>query len=178
MAALAASLVSFGAAARDADTPWWHPDGLQLKTGGGEHVKSATVGLVWKFGWRKNYEAGTLTAYVEAEIGQWRTAGGADDRSVTQLGVAPMLRLYPTAAGSGWFVEAGIGANIIAPLYRNSGKRFSTAFSFGDRLGIGRRFGDRRLHEVSLRLEHFSNAGIKHPNPGQNFLQLRYARYF
>jgi len=177
-AALAASLVSFGAAARDADTPWWHPDGLQLKAGGGEHVQSAGAGLVWDLGWRKNYEPGALTGYVEAEIGQWRTSGRADDRSVTQLGVTPMLRFYPKAVGSGWFVEAGIGANTIAPLYRNDDKRFSTAFNFGDRVGIGRRFGDRQLHEISMRVEHFSNGSIKKPNPGENFLQLRYTRYF
>jgi hypothetical protein len=31
---------------------------------------------------------------------------------------------------------------------------------------------------VGLRLSHVSNAGIKEPNPGENFLQLRYARSF
>jgi hypothetical protein len=29
-----------------------------------------------------------------------------------------------------------------------------------------------------LRIQHSSNASLKHPNPGQNFLQLRYARHF
>ena len=33
-------------------------------------------------------------------------------------------------------------------------------------------------HELALRLQHFSNAGIKHPNPGENFVQLRYAQGF
>jgi hypothetical protein len=31
--------------------------------------------------------------------------------------------------------------------------------------------------EVALRVEHFSNAGISHPNPGENFLQLRLSAY-
>ncbi len=89
-----------------------------------------------------------------------------------------MLRFYPKAVGSGWFVEGGIGANTIGPLYRNDDKRFSTAFNFGDRVGIGRRFGDRGRHEISMRVEHFSNGGIKKPNPGENFLQLQYTRHF
>ncbi|RYG65377.1 acyloxyacyl hydrolase, partial [bacterium] len=29
--------------------------------------------------------------------------------------------------------------------------------------------------EIALRIEHFSNASIQKPNPGQNFVQLRYA---
>jgi len=45
-------------------------------------------------------------------------------------------------------------------------------------VGIGRRFGDRGRHEISMRVEHFSNGSIKKPNPGENFLQLRYTRYF
>lgn len=39
----------------------------------------------------------------------------------------------------------------------------------------------RTLHRflpAALRLQHFSNASIRHPNPGENFVQLRYARRF
>ena len=39
-------------------------------------------------------------------------------------------------------------------------------------------FGEQKLNEISLRFEHHSNAAIKQPNPGENFLQLRYARRF
>jgi hypothetical protein len=42
-------------------------------------------------------------------------------------------------------------------------------------MAVGRMFGAERQHELVLRLEHFSNAGIDHPNPGENFVQLRYA---
>jgi lipid A 3-O-deacylase len=173
--AVAAALLPFAAMARDADTPWWHPDGLLLQAGGGQHVQSAAAGLVWDTDWHANYAIGAFSAYVEADIGQWRTSGRADDRTFTQLGVTPMLRFHPRAFGSGWFVETGIGANAISPLYDNGDKRFSTAFNFGDRMGVGRRFGERNAHEITLRIEHFSNAGIKKPNPGENFVQLLYA---
>ena len=69
-------------------------------------------------------------------------------------------------------------ANAIAPRYRNGSREFSTNFNFGDHVGVGRRFGDHGEHELSLRVQHFSNAGIKDPNPGQNFLQVRYAHWF
>ena len=66
------------------------------------------------------------------------------------------------------------GVNVLAPLYRSRDKRFSTAFNFGDHVGIGVQLGDDHGQELSLRLQHFSNAGIKDPNPGENFVQLRY----
>jgi lipid A 3-O-deacylase len=43
---------------------------------------------------------------------------------------------------------------------------------------VGRSFGADRRHELSLRVSHFSNCGIETPNPGENFLQLRYATKF
>jgi hypothetical protein len=38
--------------------------------------------------------------------------------------------------------------------------------------------GASREHEFSLRVEHFSNAGIKHPNPGQKFAGRECTRRF
>ena len=77
-----------------------------------------------------------------------------------------------------WFVEAGLGGYVSSKLYESRDKRFSTAFNFGTHIGVGYLFGEQLKNEISLRLEHHSNAGIKHPNPGDNFLQLRYARRF
>lgn len=67
----------------------------------------------------------------------------------------------------------GIGGNFLLPIYRSGTKRFSTAFKFGDRLAIGRRFGDGGRHELAFRFQHCSNAGIRHPNLGEDFLQIR-----
>jgi lipid A 3-O-deacylase len=75
-----------------------------------------------------------------------------------------------------WFSEIGVGANYIVPLYRTGHKLFSTEFNFGDHIGVGYQFGGRRQHALMVRLQHFSNAGIEHPNPGENFVQLRYSR--
>ena len=49
---------------------------------------------------------------------------------------------------------------------------FSTRFQFGDHLGVGVRRGQ---YDIGLRLQHLSNAGLRNPNPGVNFLQLHLA---
>jgi lipid A 3-O-deacylase len=45
-------------------------------------------------------------------------------------------------------------------------------------IGMGRSFGGHGKNEISLRLQHFSNGGIKKPNPGENFVRVRYTRRF
>jgi lipid A 3-O-deacylase len=63
--------------------------------------------------------------------------------------------------------------------YETPRKRFSTRWNFYDMVGVGHTYGGpQERHEVGLRLVHTSNAGIKNPNPGENFLQLRYAYRF
>ena len=79
---------------------------------------------------------------------------------------------------SAFFVEAGIGATLADKRYQTPEREFSTRFNFASHLGAGLRLGARRQHEVMLRVQHVSNAGIKHPNPGNNFVQLRYALHF
>jgi hypothetical protein len=34
-------------------------------------------------------------------------------------------------------------------------------------------FGDKDQFDLGLRLQHLSNAGIEHPNPGVNFVIMR-----
>jgi lipid A 3-O-deacylase len=86
-----------------------------------------------------------------------------------------VLHLHPDGSLSHWFAELGVGANYIVPVFDSGHKRFSTEFNFGDHVAIGRQFGLHGRQEISLRVEPFSNAGIEHPNPGENFLQMRYA---
>jgi len=67
---------------------------------------------------------------------------------------------------------------VLVPVYRTEKKHFSTSLNFGDHLAVGRTFGGRAEHDLAARFQHFSNAGIRQPNPGENFLQLRYSRRF
>lgn len=154
----------------------WRPSAVFVQAGAGQQVNSGAVGVSWDWDWHHDASVGRITGSTELLAGEWRAHDPG--HSFTQVGVTPVLRLYPNAWGSGWFVEGAIGANAITQHYENRGKHFSTVFNFGDHLGVGRRFGTSMQHEVTLRVEHFSNGGISHPNPGENFVQVRYTRRF
>jgi lipid A 3-O-deacylase len=152
------------------------PTGVFVQAGVGDQSTDAYLaGLTWTLPWRYNFGFGSFGAYFGAAIGRWHTNGPKESTAwPTQISATPTLRFSPRVA-SNWFAEIGVGANDIVPLFKSGHKRFSTEFNFGDHVGIGREFGPM---EVSLRVEHFSNAGISHPNPGENFVQLRYAYHF
>jgi lipid A 3-O-deacylase len=151
------------------------PSSVFLQAGAADHVDTLSLGAIWKLPWQRDVSFGRLSTSIEASVGEWQTHGRRHHtRPFAQLGFTPSLRFYPDALGGHWFDEAGIGANEIAPAYHTGGKRFSTAFNFGDHLAIGRELGAGHRQEIALRVEHFSNAGIDHPNPGENFVQVRW----
>lgn len=155
-------------------------DAVFLQTGRAEHALSVSAGAAWDWSWRKPTRAGWWTGYWEVGVAGWRNqpaASGPDGRWFAQVGLTPVLRFEPQAL-PGLFLEGGIGANLVLPRYRTRNKQFTTLFNFGDHLAVGGRFGERRQHELALRFEHFSNGGIKKPNPGENFVQLRYQHHF
>jgi hypothetical protein len=92
------------------------------------------------------------------------------------IGLTPVFRFSRDEASARFFVEAAIGAHLLSETSPYSGREFSTAFQFGDLIGVGWRLGQERMFELALRIEHFSNAGIKHPNQGIEFVQLRLVR--
>jgi hypothetical protein len=158
----------------------WVPDAVFAQVGAAEKATSAyTVGATWNWNWNRRYRFGLVTGYTEATLGRWQTDDpGEGSNWFTQVGITPVLRLFPPLGDERWFAEVGIGANYIAPNYRTEGKRFSTEFNFGDHAAFGRILGDHRQASVALRIQHFSNGGIDAPNPGENFAQLRYAYQF
>lgn len=121
---------------------------------------------------------GELTAATEAFASHWSGRGAGEPVTFTQVGLVPLLRYRFSAGRSDWFMEAGIGIALTDRPYRTDQKQFSTRFNFVDMAGVGRSFGAQRRQEISLRIAHTSNANIKKPNPGQDFLQLRYAALF
>lgn len=157
------------------------PDTFFIKTGLAEKAAAFSLGGGWdKSDWLWSSLPDTLSLAFEVEIGHWQTFRLHNEQAeFTQVGVTPMLRLpLTTSTRQQWFVEGGVGFHFIVPLYRNREKRFSTSFNFQDLLGIGVRYGKARRNEVVLYASHFSNADINQPNPGENFMQLRYLRHF
>jgi lipid A 3-O-deacylase len=61
-------------------------------------------------------------------------------------------------------------------VYNNNGRAFSTAFQFGDHIGVGYVFSNG--WEAGLKIQHFSNGAIKKPNPGANVATVKVGYHF
>ena len=143
----------------------------------GTHAATVGVTMPWS-GWSYDLWGGRVRGLwdIYATRLSFDGARGYDD--TWMFGLTPTLRWRADNGSAPWFVEAGIGLSYMTDRYITVHKEFSTSFNFASHLGVGYNFGDQRRHEVQLRLEHVSNAGIKHPNPGENFAQLRYGYHF
>jgi len=103
---------------------------------------------------------------VELGGGIWRVPDLAGTTRRFDLHATPVWR----ADYARTYVEAGIGAYLLSHTINNDTTHMSTSFEFGSHLGAGLRIGERRDIRVGIALQHLSNAGIKEPNSGVNFL--------
>lgn len=155
------------------------PRGMFVQAGAGEDsARALSVGAVWPWSWQRQVRGGRLEGITEAYVSRWSVKDNGGRTGFTHVGVVPMLRYRFDEGRSRWFVEGGIGLTYMDRTYRTSDKQFSTRYNFADVLGAGRNFGAGQRHEVSVRLTHFSNGGLKHPNPGMNLVRLRYGVMF
>lgn len=155
------------------------PDAVEVIGGMGKHsTRSLSAGLVWDWDVHKQRRA-LLTAQTELILSHWRAdALGGGTQGLQQVTLLPLLRMELDRGRSPWYLELGIGASYLTRDYVTPEKKFSTRWNFYDVLGGGYRFGESERHEIGLRYVHVSNAGLKLPNPGEDFLQLRYAVRF
>lgn len=135
-------------------------------------------GVVWDLPWKREILGQPVTTLGEASISHWQARGLGHSHGFTHVALVPLARMRFDGGRSPWFADAGIGLSLTDRLFVTQTKKFTTTFNFVDTVGIGRSFGADRRQDMSLRLQHVSNAGIRVPNPGQNFLQLRYAAAF
>ncbi len=77
--------------------------------------------------------------------------------------------------GERFYIEAGIGATVLNHA-SFADKDLGSAFQFGDHIGLG--FLVTPQSRLGLRYSHFSNAGIKTPNPGLDVTQVTYTYQF
>ena len=154
------------------------PVGVFVEGGISDDSRSVVVGAAWTWVQPSKWGAGNASGYLETSVGEWachREEGLGYRHCSTQFGITPVLR-YEPSFWAHWYMELGIGADVIAPAWHTDKRRFSTEFNFGDHVGLGRKFGDD--DEIELRAEHYSNGGYKNPNPGENWFQLRYMHWF
>lgn len=155
-------------------------DSGSFELGTGDQTQVARVGLQsqWPTTWPQSN--GThLGAYWDLTFSQWRWTRppGAShaNQELYDLGITPVFRLQSDGK-KGFYAEAGIGAHLLfSDYYDPSGERFSTRFQFGDHFGVG--YVTQDGMDLSLKIQHFSNGGIRQPNPGVLFgvLKLGYA---
>jgi len=152
-------------------------DSASAEYGTGNGAGMWRIGAQWK--WQSRWlQSGNwhMGGYWDAQVGQW---SGDGKNTITDLGLTPVFRYQQTTPSSiSPYVEGAIGFHLISPVRLEPARGFSTAFQFGDHIGAGARFGERGRYDLSLRFQHLSNAGIKKPNNGINFTQLRFQYHF
>lgn len=162
----------------------YRPEPRRMFVDGGRaagDVGLASVGVQIPWAWHRPFLGGELSGHWDAHVAHWRVPAGRAEpgrRHWTQVALVPTLRLRFDGGRSAWFLEGGIGLSVLDGHYTTRHKTFSTRFNFTDHQGIGFNFGERRQHELMLVLRHVSNGGIRKPNPGENFMQVRYSRAF
>jgi lipid A 3-O-deacylase len=156
-------------------------DSFSLEAAAGKH-HTQLVRAAAQWNWDKKWfdSNGThLSGYWDASVAVWRgnrhRGVEGDKQHIVDIGFTPVFR-FERSSKKGLYAEAGIGLHLFSELYDNDGRRLSTAFQFGDHIGAGYVF-DNGL-DLGLRLQHFSNGGIKKPNGGVDFAVLRVAYAF
>jgi len=114
---------------------------------------------------------GRIDLTVEMGVSYWKARRDEPD-TMWQLSAIPMLRWWPNDAV---YLELGSGPTI-ANRSEFAGRDLSTRFQFGSHLGVGILI--QKSHRLGIRYSHYSNAGIKKPNPGLDLLQVAYTYRF
>jgi hypothetical protein len=154
-------------------------DGVSIEAGTGNSTQLVRFGAQWNWGTPLLQFGSThLSGYWDASIAQWRGNRYQNTdatQNITDIGFTPVFR-FEGNSKKGPYFEGGIGAHLQSHLYDNAGRKLSTAFEFGDHIGFGYVFQNN--FDLGIRLQHFSNGGIKHPNNGVNFAVVRAAYQF
>ncbi len=130
--------------------------------------------------YRPTWRAFALDLYAEGTLGVWKvyepgtpepdmlyTAGVALAYSLAKMNAKPLAPRLEAGTGFRHFSETMLGKRPV-----------STHFQFMYYVGLAWRFGDQQRYETGVRFNHISNANIEEPNPGMDFLTLKFTRAF
>jgi len=168
-----------------ADTPSDRITGAYVDLGraphGADSSNSLTLGVAVPYALTESMRSGALSFYGDYFLSVWNAPLPRDQggwHNYYQIGAIGTFRWRFAGGDSPWYTEAGIGVTQMNDIYHTPDREFSTRFQFTEALGVGYSFGAERRQEVSLRFQHFSNADIKTPNPGENWFRVRYLYRF
>ena len=160
-------------------------DGMSFEYGHSDSSNSSVnmyrVGVQWDWS-KKLVEAGNwhLGGYWESDFSYWTNNSFAKTNSgLVEFGFTPVFRIQQTTRSAlSPYLEAGVGLHLLSRTSVSTQRQFGSAFQFGDHIGVGVRFGDKGHYDIGYRYQHLSNAGIKGPNQGINFHELRLQYHF
>jgi lipid A 3-O-deacylase len=178
-AACAAVLFAQAACAADGLVPHGLVDSASLEFGSNPEQRMVRVAAQkdWDQRWfpRNGYH---LSGYWEGNLALWRLSAYENvqgrNKNIAVIGFTPVLR-YQSDSKLGLYGEIGVGVNLLSTLYKNEDKELSTAFQFGDHIGVGY---TTAKWDFGLRFQHYSNASIKSPNAGANWVVAKAAYRF
>lgn len=155
-------------------------DSYSIEAGKGVHASIYKLGAQKLIGQDNAFlNKYNLRPYVEFSIASINARRYQDmdgqSKSFTNFGITPVLR-WQQNRDYGIYAEIGLGINYMSDYYNNAGKVASTRYQFGDQIGLGYKFSNSV--DVSLKFQHYSNAGIKEPNPAINFTTIKLAYSF
>jgi lipid A 3-O-deacylase len=150
---------------------------LELGTNPDQRMVRTALQNDWEGRWfaRNGYH---LSGYWETSLALWHLRAYQNvpgrTKNIAVIGFTPVLR-YQRDSKLGLYGEVGVGVNLLSSLYKNHDKELSTAFQFGDHVGVG--YTTARW-DMGLKFQHYSNASIKRPNAGANWVVARLAYRF
>jgi lipid A 3-O-deacylase len=162
-----------------ANAPVHAVDGIGIDLGEGpESTEMVRMHAIWDWD-KKWFEEGNwhVSGYWEATLGRWN-GGGQGATKPWDIGFTPVFRLQRNDQKAGVYLEGGVGVHLLSEDRTNKGRIFGSHFSFGDHIGVGILFGKRAQYDFGYRIQHLSNAGLKKPNDGITFEQIRFTYSF
>jgi hypothetical protein len=156
---------------------WVDSASLEVGSNPEQRLVRLAVQSDWDQRWfaRNGYH---LSGYWETNLALWRLRAYQNvpgrKKNIAVVGFTPVFR-YQSDSKLGLYGEVGVGVNLFSTLYKNEDKELATAFQFGDHIGVGY---TTPKWDFGLRFQHYSNASIKRPNSGANWVIAKAAYRF
>jgi hypothetical protein len=146
-------------------------DAMTVQSGTGDEVHVAGLGWVVPLS-GDCLASDRLRAGLLLRLDEWR-GHRREGHSLASVSATPFLRYElgrPLAMPI--YAELGFGAHLLSRTRIDYERQFSTAFQFGEFVGVSTRYGDHGQHVIGARIQHVSNGGIKRPNDGLTYAML------
>lgn len=121
---------------------------------------------------------GLFDVSIESSISYLKFDGVDENESNVLVAVSPVItKEIATFLGKPLKVELGVGLAYVRDT-RYDRKDLGSHYQFEDRVGLVYNLNSTGNQAIALRYFHYSNGGLKTPNPGLDFLNLSYFHYF